>query len=148
MFSCEYCEIFKNTYFEKHLRTNAPEMSAGNIYNAQQTFKELFRKLAKVKTQSGRDLMCFGLWQLKIPFSACCTNFSTRLCKSAYIYTFSNVKTNIVPFDYQLKKKKFEKKLKKFHIKYKAITWVSQLGATVLSGKYMGHWWRLTFLFE
>ena len=23
MFSCEYCEIFKNTYFEKHLRTTA-----------------------------------------------------------------------------------------------------------------------------
>ena len=43
-------------------------MSAGNIYNAQQTFKELFRKLAKVKTQSGRDLMCFGLWQLKYHF--------------------------------------------------------------------------------
>ena len=21
MFSCEYCEIFKNTYFEEHLRT-------------------------------------------------------------------------------------------------------------------------------
>ena len=23
LFSCEYCEIFKNTYFEKHLRTAA-----------------------------------------------------------------------------------------------------------------------------
>ena len=23
MFSCEYCEIFKNTYFEEHLRTAA-----------------------------------------------------------------------------------------------------------------------------
>ena len=23
VFSCEYCEIFKNTYFEKHLRTTA-----------------------------------------------------------------------------------------------------------------------------
>ena len=21
MFSCEYCEIFKNTYYEEHLRT-------------------------------------------------------------------------------------------------------------------------------
>ena len=23
VFSCEYCEIFKNTYFDKHLRTAA-----------------------------------------------------------------------------------------------------------------------------
>ena len=23
VFSCEYCEIFKNTYFEKHLQTTA-----------------------------------------------------------------------------------------------------------------------------
>ena len=22
---CEYCEIFKNTYFEEHLQMNAPE---------------------------------------------------------------------------------------------------------------------------
>ena len=25
MFFCEYCEIFKNTYFEKYLRTTASE---------------------------------------------------------------------------------------------------------------------------
>ena len=25
MFSCEKCEIFKNTYFEEHLRTTASE---------------------------------------------------------------------------------------------------------------------------
>ena len=27
MFSCEYCEIFKNTYFEEHLRTAASEVT-------------------------------------------------------------------------------------------------------------------------
>ena len=27
MFFCEYCEIFKSTYFEKHLRTTASENS-------------------------------------------------------------------------------------------------------------------------
>ena len=26
MFSCEYCEIFKNTYFEEHLRMTASIM--------------------------------------------------------------------------------------------------------------------------
>ena len=32
MFSCEYCEISKNTYFEKHLRTAAPEVTLGSDY--------------------------------------------------------------------------------------------------------------------
>ena len=27
MFSCEYCKIFKNTYFKKHLRTAASELA-------------------------------------------------------------------------------------------------------------------------
>ena len=26
VFSCEYCEIFKNTYFEEHLRTAASDI--------------------------------------------------------------------------------------------------------------------------
>ena len=30
VFSCEYCEIFKNTYFEEHLQTAA---SKGSIKN-------------------------------------------------------------------------------------------------------------------
>ena len=31
MFSCEYCEIFKNTYFEEHLQTTTSECS--RIFN-------------------------------------------------------------------------------------------------------------------
>ena len=27
MFACEYCEIFKNIYFEEHIQTNASELS-------------------------------------------------------------------------------------------------------------------------
>ena len=30
MFSCEYCEISKNTCFEKHLRTAASELTLGS----------------------------------------------------------------------------------------------------------------------
>ena len=30
MFSCEYWEISKNTYFEEHLRTAASEVSLGS----------------------------------------------------------------------------------------------------------------------
>ena len=30
MFSCGYCEIFKNTYFEEHLRTAASEVNLGS----------------------------------------------------------------------------------------------------------------------
>ena len=32
MFSCEHCEIFKNTYFEKHLRTTASVNSRSAIF--------------------------------------------------------------------------------------------------------------------
>ena len=32
MFSCEYCEIFRNTYFEEYLRTTAPEVTLGSYY--------------------------------------------------------------------------------------------------------------------
>ena len=30
MFSCEYCKISKNTYFEEHLRTAASEVTLGS----------------------------------------------------------------------------------------------------------------------
>ena len=30
MFSCEYCEISKNTYSEEHLRTTASELTLGS----------------------------------------------------------------------------------------------------------------------
>ena len=30
MFSCEYCEISKNTYFEEHLRTADSEVTLGS----------------------------------------------------------------------------------------------------------------------
>ena len=29
VFSCEFCEIFKNTYFIEHLRTTASEITGG-----------------------------------------------------------------------------------------------------------------------
>ena len=33
---CEYCEIFKNTYFEKRLRTSASKNSQQNVLNVLQ----------------------------------------------------------------------------------------------------------------
>ena len=85
VFFCKYYEIFKNTYFEKRLRMNASEVSAEDIYNAQNTFKEFFRKLAEVKTQCGSDLMCFGLWQLKIPFLAAVQTFFLQFLRPPFI---------------------------------------------------------------
>ena len=32
MFSCEYCEFFKNTYFEKHLRTTDSVKVSGLLF--------------------------------------------------------------------------------------------------------------------
>ena len=31
MFSCEYCEISKSIYFEKHLRTTASEVTLESV---------------------------------------------------------------------------------------------------------------------
>ena len=33
MFSCEYCEIFRNTYFEEHLQTAASEKRKSFLFN-------------------------------------------------------------------------------------------------------------------
>ena len=33
VFSCEYCKIFKNTYFEEHLRTAASIKNKLNVRN-------------------------------------------------------------------------------------------------------------------
>ena len=40
VFSCEYCEIFKNTYFGEHLRT--PAYLAYRIWTANNTFPMIF----------------------------------------------------------------------------------------------------------
>ena len=37
-FSCEYCEIFKSTYFEEHLRTAAPAVSWNFLRISQKVF--------------------------------------------------------------------------------------------------------------
>ena len=41
MFFCEYCEIFKNTYFGEHLRT------ATSITPKNQRFSDVFRGMGK-----------------------------------------------------------------------------------------------------
>ena len=38
MFSCEYCEIFKNSYFEEHLQTAASDNSKNLKKFAQTNF--------------------------------------------------------------------------------------------------------------
>ena len=35
VFSCEYCEIFKNIYFEEHLRTAASDLNESVFSTAQ-----------------------------------------------------------------------------------------------------------------
>ena len=41
MFSCEFWEIFKNTYFEEHLRTTAPEEAFMDFFS--DTILDLFQ---------------------------------------------------------------------------------------------------------
>ena len=60
MFFSEYCEIFKNTYFEKHLLTAAPELN----YRQPQTLlmfcdhsaKTIYRLFPSLKVDRTRSL--------------------------------------------------------------------------------------------
>ena len=57
MFSCEYCKIFKNNYFEKHLRTTASENTPTVIlsYEICEIFKNTYIEEHLQKTAS----ICF-----------------------------------------------------------------------------------------
>ena len=55
VFSCEYCEIFKNTYFEKHLWTAASE---------NQDFSDKFTKGRYLKSFNFAMMECFFLSSL------------------------------------------------------------------------------------
>ena len=50
MFFCEYCEIFKNTYFEKHLRTTASENTPTVMLSYE--ICEIFKTLLFVSPQN------------------------------------------------------------------------------------------------
>ena len=39
MFSCEYCQTFKNTYFEEHVRTTASDLNQHYVLE-KQAFEE------------------------------------------------------------------------------------------------------------
>ena len=51
MFSCEYCEIFKNAYSEEHLPTATSEFTDGFFY------------LINVKVCLNPDMMVLASWQ-------------------------------------------------------------------------------------
>ena len=46
MFSCEYCKLFKNTYFKEHLRTTASCLMKKNRHTQMKT-KQLKQKKIK-----------------------------------------------------------------------------------------------------
>ena len=45
MFSCEYWEIFKNTYFEEHLRTAAAEDTLGSDCSGLSSWRVAFKTI-------------------------------------------------------------------------------------------------------
>ena len=53
MFSCEICEVFKNTYFEEHLRTSASEF----IWDITLYHEKILKKHTNGKTnyQDGKE---------------------------------------------------------------------------------------------
>ena len=52
IFSCEYCEIFKNTYFEEHLRTTASYFMKNNFY---------FMKTKSNSSKKKKSMEVYGL---------------------------------------------------------------------------------------
>ena len=48
MFSCEYCKIFKNTYFEKDLWTAASEIVAKNYFCVRQKYRQKYNQYYKL----------------------------------------------------------------------------------------------------
>ena len=57
MFSCEYCEIFKNTYFKEHLQTAASrEIRYEIAITLYYTYKQLRSSLFLSGCRSGRSL--------------------------------------------------------------------------------------------
>ena len=59
MFSCENCEIFKNTYFEKYLQKTASEL------NQESTDYNLKQKQVQNKTLSSNRMDFSGIKQYK-----------------------------------------------------------------------------------
>ena len=55
MFSYQYCEIFKNTYFEEHLRSSPPLLIGTYALRQEWTFQNKFR-IQEIKRQKRKKL--------------------------------------------------------------------------------------------
>ena len=56
VFSFEICEIFKNTYFQEHLRATAPTVCFHDVFN---TFQSIFPFLCHLKRQKTYGFLTF-----------------------------------------------------------------------------------------
>ena len=53
VFSCEYCELFKNTYFEKHLRAAAYEvMTKIVVFSQNRQYQQIFLKIWMISCET------------------------------------------------------------------------------------------------
>ena len=55
MLSCEHCEIFKNTYFDEHLRSAASRLGLFEIFNC---LTQGMSKLNKTKQKQPNEVFC------------------------------------------------------------------------------------------
>ena len=56
LFPCEYCKIFKNTYFEEHLRTAASEPKT--VINREMNESEIFHPKSCLLWVHNADVTC------------------------------------------------------------------------------------------
>ena len=66
MFSCEICEIFKNTFFEEHLRTAASERKnlKKTIYSRSNVVKKFFGYFLRLSTPPDKQTNEIGRMKL------------------------------------------------------------------------------------
>ena len=63
MFSCEYCEISKNTYFEEHLRTAASEVTLGIDYLGISFWTDSFKTILTFKPELQSQVEVYALFK-------------------------------------------------------------------------------------
>ena len=93
VFSCEFCEIFKNNFFTEHLQT-AASMMPQIMCNAQINNKKIpnNRNVNKVKYNLCCFIFCKNYWQIpsltlpQIPAFIDNKNLKTSDCSSRYSY--------------------------------------------------------------
>ena len=82
VFSCQYCEIFKKTYFEEHLRTAASLIFSQDVFTlGGRGSRDVYVDISPIKMELFAEITsCYFLKKLHLMFEICFKWFSIWLC--------------------------------------------------------------------